>query len=386
MAESQKNVCENVIKPATLQPPIIMKIDGPSEETEDKEVDDNERNSYSLKSREEIKACNPSFRSSTTSTSNPFASSQNKLARGILKPPQLSLNNSVLVANNKPFILKPSQLQFNPFGIKPFDNGDKVNSEKTENGDCKKNQVNGEMPKFVPLIVPENKAKNTAPITSNQSSTTSSVAVPNSSFIFGQNLQDRVIAVETKGEPKASSSLNPNSYEMSFSSAVNNEINIENLVKENEGKSLSESAREYEESRANKRKYEEVEIITGEEQENNILKISCKLFSFDKNSGSWQERGRGTLRLNDFEIDGHLGSRLVFRTAGSLRVILNTKIWAEMTIDKASEKSIRLTALDANGEIKVFLIMTNIEDSHKLFSHLQIRLEREVTAQKRKKS
>lgn len=33
------------------------------------------------------------------------------------------------------------------------------------------------------------------------------------------------------------------------------------------------------------------------------------------------------------------------------------KIWAEMTVDKASEKSIRLTALDAHGEVKVFLIM-----------------------------
>lgn len=30
-----------------------------------------------------------------------------------------------------------------------------------------------------------------------------------------------------------------------------------------------------------------------------------------------------------------------------------------MTIDKANEKSIRLTALDSNGEIKVFLIVVN---------------------------
>lgn len=75
-----------------------------------------------------------------------------------------------------------------------------------------------------------------------------------------------------------------------------------------------------------------------------------------------------------------------------------------MTIDKASEKSIRLTALDANGEVKVFLIMvsqinfsltisentnffqSSIDDSNKLFNHLQERLEREIAAQKRKKS
>ena len=93
-----------------------------------------------------------------------------------------------------------------------------------------------------------------------------------------------------------------------------------------ETKSLSESAREYEESRAVKRKYEEVEVITGEEDELNILNINCKLFAFDKASGSWQERGRGVLRLNDFCVEGHTQSRLLFRTTGIWRVILNTKV------------------------------------------------------------
>lgn len=69
---------------------------------------------------------------------------------------------------------------------------------------------------------------------------------------------------------------------------------------------------------------------TGEEEETNIVQISCKLFTFDKNSGNWQERGRGNLRLNDQEISDENGtytqSRLVFRTSGSLRVILNTKV------------------------------------------------------------
>ncbi|KAJ8928019.1 hypothetical protein NQ314_019430 [Rhamnusium bicolor] len=254
-----------------------------------------------------------------------------------------------MAPSNKTFILKPSQL--NPFATKSSENSDKANSEKTDSSDKKVNQVNGETPKFVPLIVLENKAKVTAPVTSNQSSTTApSTTVSNNSFIFGQNLQERVIAVETKiEEPKASTSLSSNgTSEMLFSSVIKNEVKADSTTKEKEAKSLSESAREYEESRANKRKYEEVEVITGEEHENNILKISCKLFSFDKATGSWQERGRGTLRLNDFEIDdAHIGSRLVFRTTGSLR------IWAEMTIDKASDKSIRLTALDANGDSNI---------------------------------
>ena len=71
------------------------------------------------------------------------------------------------------------------------------------------------------------------------------------------------------------------------------------------------------------------------------------------------------------------------RTQGSLRVILNTKvsqlislrtkkltnfdtiqiiflqIWADMTVDKASTKSVRLTAMDGD-QIRVFLLMVSL--------------------------
>lgn len=35
------------------------------------------------------------------------------------------------------------------------------------------------------------------------------------------------------------------------------------------------------------------------------------------------------------------------------------QVFSSMTAEKASEKSIRLTALDANGEVKIFLVMVN---------------------------
>ncbi len=47
----------------------------------------------------------------------------------------------------------------------------------------------------------------------------------------------------------------------------------------------------------------------------------------------------------------------VMRTQGSLRVILNTKLWPQMQVDKASEKSLRITAMDTEEQgVKVFLI------------------------------
>ena len=69
------------------------------------------------------------------------------------------------------------------------------------------------------------------------------------------------------------------------------------------GKTLNENAAEYFESHLAppKRKFDEVEVITGEENEHNVLHMSAKLYIFDKNK-SWLEKGRGELRLNDLSV------------------------------------------------------------------------------------
>lgn len=58
----------------------------------------------------------------------------------------------------------------------------------------------------------------------------------------------------------------------------------------------------------------------------------------------------------------------VMRTQGSLRLILNTKLWAQMQMDKASEKSIRITAMDTEDQgVKVFLISVSSPRDATLF-------------------
>jgi len=53
----------------------------------------------------------------------------------------------------------------------------------------------------------------------------------------------------------------------------------------------------------------------------------------------------------------HVVISSVMRTQGSLRLILNTKLWPQMQVDKASEKSVRITAMDTEDQgVKVFLI------------------------------
>ncbi|XP_060528256.1 ran-binding protein 3 [Cylas formicarius] len=332
------------------KPPLTMKI----EESKDSNIKG--------KDVEQLKRAELEPDSLKTPCLNPLVSTQqNKPVKGILKPPQLSLSGNTpnTVAN----LLKQANLD--------------------KDADAKRS--NGEVLKFVPL-------KTNTQITKKTETPAPASNVPASAstttFVFGQNLEERVMAAEAK--PAEGQSLGASSNgvsDMLFSSAVKNDVAKDCPADSSKAKSLSDSAREYEEMRACKRKYDAVEVKTGEEEETNVLSLSCKLFSFDKDSSTWHERGRGTLRLNDFEVDENMtGSRLVFRTTGSLRVILNTKIWAEMTIEKASDKSIRLTALDSNGEVKIFLIMATIEDARHLYAHLKPRLEKEVLAQKRPKT
>ena len=53
------------------------------------------------------------------------------------------------------------------------------------------------------------------------------------------------------------------------------------------------------------------------------------------------------------------------RTQGSLRVVLNTKIWPGMTVERASGKSVRVTAMDTDETVKVFLITVSIFEIQK---------------------
>ena len=53
------------------------------------------------------------------------------------------------------------------------------------------------------------------------------------------------------------------------------------------------------------------------------------------------------------------------RTQGSLRLIMNTKIWPGMNVERASNKSVRITGTDGDA-VKVFLIIVSI---HTLCMH-----------------
>jgi len=194
-----------------------------------------------------------------------------------------------------------------------------------------------------------------------------------SGFVFGQNIGERVTGTTAAAADGADTTANNQDSNLLFSSRLASaEGGMEK--KEVDGQSLLEATRKYEEKcKVTKRKYEEVETKTGEEDERNVAELNCKVFAFV--AKNYEERGRGTLRLNDSKANPN-ESRVVFRTSGNFRVLINTKVWPGMAVELASAKSLRMTVIDSEGQIKVFLIMARPDDVSQLHKMLTERVNR----------
>lgn len=115
-------------------------------------------------------------------------------------------------------------------------------------------------------------------------------------------------------------------------------------------------------SSSSSQQYKQVELTekkveTGEENENSVFSTTAKLFELDLSNiaEGWKERGRGPLHLNQ-SISNPSQARLVMRSNGLLRVILNYKITATTALIKGLEASLspgkflRVTSVSAEGK------------------------------------
>nr|XP_003470217.1 LOW QUALITY PROTEIN: ran-binding protein 3-like [Cavia porcellus] len=197
-----------------------------------------------------------------------------------------------------------------------------------------------------------------------------------SDFVFGENMVERVLGTETLTQPQLEndSDVKEKTFKSILKFPINSPKSRTNSVKST---SLIESAAAFSSQPSQKCLLEKIDVITGEETEHNVLKINCKLFIFNKATQSWIERGRGTLRLNDTASSdcGTLQSRLIMRNQGSLRLIFNSKLWAQMKIQRANQRNLQITATDLeDSSIKVFLIQAGAKDTGYLYAAIHHRL------------
>jgi len=213
--------------------------------------------------------------------SNPVTS---KSKSSILRPSQLSVITNTSASTDKT-ILQPAKFH-NPFSKSTDSSVDDdefvtKNNKIETNKDLKSEEKSIEdiKLKFLPLGVSTKENENNV-----NNSVASSTSTP--SFVFGQNLKDRVtVSNDTeslnnseKNETKSEESSENGSSELLFSNAA---ANCRATVRP--GLTLTQAAQVLEEAnRASKRKYNQVTLLTGEEGETNVLQINCKLFAFDK--------------------------------------------------------------------------------------------------------
>lgn len=74
---------------------------------------------------------------------------------------------------------------------------------------------------------------------------------------------------------------------------------------------------------------------TGEEDEQAVFTAQGTLFEFDAGK-TWRERGRGELRVN-VPKQGGGAARLVMRSKGNLRLLMNASLWPDMVVTKMDD-------------------------------------------------
>ncbi|KAI9100495.1 hypothetical protein DFS34DRAFT_488013 [Phlyctochytrium arcticum] len=105
---------------------------------------------------------------------------------------------------------------------------------------------------------------------------------------------------------------------------------------------------------------EEAKALSGEEDETTKFQSRAKLFVWDASQEGkerWRERAKGVIKVNVKTTEPTQG-RLLMRSEGALRLVLNTKIYPSMKTNIISEKYAEFlgTSLEEPGKVVKYLL------------------------------
>ncbi|CAF3826917.1 unnamed protein product [Adineta steineri] len=143
--------------------------------------------------------------------------------------------------------------------------------------------------------------------------------------------------------------------------------------------SLFETAAEYEAKRASTHPAANIQgdTSTGEEHEVTKFQMAGKLYMYSPEQQQFVERGYGILKINECHDPSDwnkLQARLIMRLDKSFRVILNSPIFPKMTIERATDRSVRFGAQD-ESQLRVFIIKSSTNECTNLCKELESRIQ-----------
>lgn len=194
---------------------------------------------------------------------------------------------------------------------------------------------------------------------------------------FGANAfsmlnKPNVFATETKA-----STTSVFGSSSTFQNAFQNAINKESIFDKKEEKEKEEDKEEDKDKELYKQvDLEKQNIKSGEENEQQIFTCRSKLYILDLTDvkSGWKERGVGNIHVNKNDLGK---SRIIMRSIGLLKVILNTSLVPGLEIVKgmpsslSSEKFIRITSVENGKPIQFALKTGNIETRDKLYDSVK---------------
>ncbi|CAI2345162.1 unnamed protein product [Caenorhabditis sp. 36 PRJEB53466] len=136
-----------------------------------------------------------------------------------------------------------------------------------------------------------------------------------------------------------------------------------------------------------------VEVTTGEEADTKIFQAMSKIWVFDKTKNAYTEKGMCTLRINKRVENGLTHHRIVARTSGTLRVIINSKVFSDMLLERVGERRVRISAMGPEiPGVQIFLLTigytkTEVVSEAEIFFSIMgdlLKLEKGENSRKRK--
>ncbi|RCV18149.1 hypothetical protein SETIT_3G277300v2 [Setaria italica] len=94
-------------------------------------------------------------------------------------------------------------------------------------------------------------------------------------------------------------------------------------------------------------------VETGEENEKAVFTADSALYEYL--DGGWKERGKGEVKLN-VPVSGGERARLVMRTKGNYRLVLNASLYDDMSLKDMDKKGVTFACMNSIGESQSSLV------------------------------
>ena len=117
-------------------------------------------------------------------------------------------------------------------------------------------------------------------------------------------------------------------------------------------------------------KLEEVEVKTGEEDEDVLFKARCKLYRFIAETKEWKEKGAGEIKVLKRKETTNV-FRILMRRDQIFKLCANHRITSDIKLEIANEKQVRWHAQDysepGDGKHELLTVKFRHEDEAKQF-------------------